>query len=274
MRLGIRIIAVITFILGILCIIFGNQLNYHVKNIKKINTSFESFSFYKEENKDRYNEYKKNNPLLKDKDIILRVNIGLDHGFYTETKKVTNFNLLMLINKYNYVDESFIPDNLVLVDKYARDGMYLVEECKNAFIKMAQDAEAVGYTIRAISTYRTLDYQEKLYNNYVKKDGIEIADTYSARPGYSEHHTGLAIDIDNKQLSYTNFESTKEFTWMMENSYKYGFILRYGRDTSITGYMYEPWHYRYVGLEASNYIHEQNITFEEYYYEFIDNKNS
>ena len=176
----------------------------------------------------------------------------------------------MLINKYHFVSETFIPNNLVPVEEYSKPNMLLNEECKNAFIKMAKDAEISGYKIRAISTYRTLEYQKNLYDNYVKKDGVENADTYSARPGYSEHHTGLAIDIDNESLSYNNFENTKEFTWMMDNAYKYGFILRYPKDTTITGYIYEPWHYRYVGINVATYIKEHNITFEEYYYEFLE----
>ena len=176
----------------------------------------------------------------------------------------------MLVNKYNYVTNDFVPNDLVDVLEYSKPGIKLNKECKDAFIKMARDAEVNGYTLRAISTYRTLEYQEKLYNNYMKQDGQEKADTYSARPGFSEHHTGLAVDLDNNILSYTNFENTKEFNWMQDNAYKYGFILRYPKDESITGYIYEPWHYRYVGLDVATYIHDKNITFEEYYYEFLD----
>ena len=103
-------------------------------------------------------------------------------------------------------------------------------------------------------------------------DGVNKADTYSARPGFSEHHTGLAIDIDNIKTSYTDFDKTKEFIWMQENAYKYGFILRYPEDkVDITGYIYEPWHYRYVGVEAAKYIYENNMTLEEYYALFLDN---
>jgi len=234
------------------------------------NNIFEFIDFYKDNNLSRYNNYKKNHPELNNKDIVLRVNIGLDNPFYTNSKEIKDFNMLMIINKYNYVSNTFTPNNLVLVDSYAKDNMYLVEECKNAFINMAYHAEIEGYHIRAISTYRTIEYQDKLFNDYVKKDGIEKAETYSARPGFSEHHTGLAIDIDNIKLSYNNFENTPEFTWMNNNAYKYGFILRYPKDTTITGYIYEPWHYRYVGIEIAKYIYEHNITYEEYYYEFID----
>ena len=263
-------------LLPILIILFIFIINISEKENKKIakkvfdENNFNIYSFYKEEYKDRYSNYKNNNLLLHNKDIVLRVNIGLDHSFYTETKEVKDFNILMLVNKYNYVSKDFIPNNLVKVSQFAKDNMYLNEECMNAFIKMASDANNEGYNIRAISTYRTLDYQEKLYNNYVKKDGIEKADTYSARPGFSEHHTGLAIDVDNIKSSYMEFENTPEFNWMLENAHKYGFILRYKKDNSITGYIYEPWHFRYVGSYVSNYIYEKDITFEEYYYEFLN----
>ena len=264
------LLIMIILIIGLI-IIIKLKPNKELKSIPiKEHVLMNSYPFYKLEYKDKYDKYQKENPTLSPKDIVLRVNIGLDHSFYTETILETNFNLLMLINKYHYVDNNFIPNNLVDLEEYSKPGMKLNEECKNAFIKMAKDAEASGFNLRAISTYRTLEYQEKLYNNYMKKDGMEKADTYSARPGYSEHHTGLAIDLDNNKLSYTNFENTKEFTWMNENAYKYGFILRYPKDSTITGYIYEPWHYRYVGQDVAKYIYEHHITFEEYYCEFLD----
>ena len=186
-----------------------------ISNIIEHN-NFENISFYKKENSNRYINYKFKNPDLKNKDIVLRVNIGLDKPFYTNTKEIKDFDMLMIVNKYNFVSKDFIPNNLVLVDSYAKENMYLQEECKNQFINMARNAEIEGFNIRAISTYRTYDYQEKLYNNYVKKDGFIKAETYSARPGYSEHHTGLAIDVDNTKTSYDNFLETEEFNWLVE----------------------------------------------------------
>ena len=194
-----------------------------------------------------------------------------EFSFYTNTKEINNFDLLMLVNKYNYVSNNFKPDNLVKVSKFAVNNMYLNKTCMEAFISLASDALKEGYNIRAISTYRTYDYQNNLYNKYAKKDGVDKADTYSARPGFSEHHTGLAIDVDNIKTNFNNFENTNEFKWMQENAYKYGFILRYPSDkVDITGYMYEPWHYRYVGREIAKIIKEKNLTFEEYYYEYLD----
>ena len=235
------------------------------------NNPFQKYSFYQENNLNRYLNYQENYPNLSLKDVILRVNMNLDHSFYTQTKEVKEFNPLMIVNKYNYVSRDFTPSNLVKVDKFAINGMLLEENCKLAFIEMASKALEDNMNLRAVSTYRTYDYQNNLYNNYVKNDGVEEADTYSARPGFSEHHTGLALDIDNIKTSYTNFLKTEEFIWMMNNAYKYGFILRYPEDkVEITGYMYEPWHYRFVGVEIATYMKEHNLTYEEYYYEFLD----
>ena len=266
MKKGMIFLIVLIIIFSILCILKDKYIEKKEIN----NNPYEIFSFYKKENLERYQNYSKNNK-LDYKNIILRVNIGLDNSFYTNTKEIKKFNKLMLVNKYNFVNKDFKVNNLVLLEEFARNNMYLEKECASAFIKMARDARSEGFNIRAISTYRTYEYQENLYNNYAKEDGINKADTYSARPGFSEHHTGLAVDIDNINTSYTNFSSTKEFLWIKENAHKYGFILRYPKDKEhITGYIYESWHYRYVGIKIATYIKENNITFEEYYYEFLD----
>lgn len=266
MKKGMFILITLIIIFSILCILKDK----HKENEEISNNPYEIFSFYKKENLDRYIKYSKNNN-FDYKNIILRVNIGLDNGFYTNTKEITKFDTLMLVNKYNFVRKDFKVDNLVKLEEFARNDMYLEKECATSFIKMARDARSEGFNIRAISTYRTYEYQENLYNNYTLKDGINKADTYSARPGFSEHHTGLAVDIDNIKSSYTNFSGTKEFIWINENAHKYGFILRYPEDKEhITGYTYEAWHYRYVGIKVATYIKENNITFEEYYYEFLD----
>ena len=143
--------------------------------------------------------------------------------------------------------------------------MKLVKVAKEAFEELSEDALKEDMNIIAMSSYRSYEYQVNLYNNYVKKDGKEAADTYSARPGFSEHQTGLAIDVYNKKEPYTNFEQTNEFKWMQDNAYKYGFILRFPKEKeNETGYQYESWHYRYVGKEIAKIIHKDNITLEEY----------
>lgn len=225
-------------------------------------------NFYKKENEKRYKKYKEENPSLTEEQIIINVNIGLDYDYYENTKESIYLNKsFILVNKYNYLEEDYVPDNLEKLDeRYSRSDMKLVSYAKDAFQELAEDAKKEDMTIIAMSTYRSYKYQKNLYNRYKKEDGIETADTYSARAGYSEHQTGLAVDVYNGKEDYTNFEKTKEFRWMQENAYKYGFILRFPKEkTKETGYQYESWHYRYVGKKIATYIHENNISFEEYY---------
>ena len=106
-----------------------------------------------------------------------------------------------------------------------------------------------------------------MYNNYLKRDGdVALVDTYSARPGHSEHQTGMAIDLLGSFGVLRDFKDTPEGAWVKENCYKYGFTLRYleGKE-AITGYLYEPWHYRYVGVELATYLMKHSLTLEEYY---------
>ena len=221
---------------------------------------------------DRYIAYKKKNPKLSNNDIVLRVNMGIDKDFYTNIKKAINLNTnYILVNKFYYLDQNYIPENLEEIDsKYSVPGKKLVNVARISFEFLAKKAYEEGYHIRAVSTYRSYSYQTNLYNNYVSQDGVEEADKYSARAGFSEHQTGLAVDVDNRETDFNNFESTKEFNWMLENAHKYGFILRYPKGKEfITGYIYEPWHFRYVGVEVATYIYQNDLTYEEYYFKFI-----
>lgn len=221
---------------------------------------------------ERYLNYKQKNPNLTDLDIVIRVNIGLDQPFYQNTRLSNRLNQTdILVNKYIYLPDNYIPDNLSTISsEFTSSNKQLVYEAKEAFEKMANAAKQENYTIRAISAYRSYEYQKNLYDNYVEKDGINKADTYSARPGFSEHQTGLVVDIDNGKVDYNNFESTMEFKWMQENAHKYGFILRYPKDKEdITGYNYESWHYRYVGSIAS-FIRNNNLTLDEYYVMYVE----
>ncbi|HIT22863.1 MAG TPA: M15 family metallopeptidase [Candidatus Faecimonas intestinavium] len=257
-----------------------NQKNQETEEKPKKQTKEEqkieklkSIPYYKKEYQKRYLEYQKENPNLSVENIVTYVNIGIDKPYYTNTKKAENLNTnLILVNKYNYLTEDYIPENLEPIDiAYARSGMQLVREAKEAFETLSEDAKKEGMNIIAMSSYRSYDYQVNLYDNYVATDGKEAADTYSARAGYSEHQTGLAVDVYNKVLPYTSFEETEEFNWMQENAYKYGFILRFPKDkVNITGYQYESWHYRYVGKEAAKYIHNHDLTLEEYYVKKVE----
>jgi len=194
--------------------------------------------------------------------------MNLDYDFYENTEPSKYLNTeKVLVNKHYYLDSNYIPENLENIDtNYSREGMKLVNYAKEAFETLSKNAKKENMNIIAMSSYRSYDYQTNLYNRYVIEDGKEAADTYSGRPGHSEHQTGLAVDVYNLKETYTNFENTKEFNWMQEHAHEYGFILRFPKDKeNETGYQYESWHYRYVGKDIAKYIHKNNITLEEYY---------
>ena len=181
-------------------------------------------------------------------------------------KKHNNYNnVSILVNKENILPLNYIPSKLKKISKkYSHNDQYLKKCAQENFEKMAKDIEKQNMKIIAVSAYRTSQYQNKLFRNYVKEKGIEYAKKCCAEAGKSEHQTGLAVDISDTSLDYDNFDRTKEFIWVKDNCYKYGFILRYPKNkTDITGYKYEPWHYRYVGCIAA-YIHLNKLTLEEY----------
>ena len=249
------------------------RINLKESKVDNFEKSCKKLSYYKKENLTRYKSYKKKNNNLSIEDIVTRVNLNLDYSFYTHTKKASNLNTdTILVNKYFYLGNDYIPDNLEdISNKYSRSGMKLVSSAKENFEEMAKAALNDKKNIIAMSSYRSYEYQVNLYDKYVTNDGVDAADTYSARPGFSEHQTGLCVDIYDGELDYTNFEKSDSYKWMQDNSYKYGFILRFPKGKEdITGYQYESWHYRYVGKEAAKYIHDNDITFDEYYVRFIE----
>ncbi|MDD3187785.1 MAG: M15 family metallopeptidase [Bacilli bacterium] len=183
-------------------------------------------------------------------------------------------NYAMLVNKENKLLESFIPNDLVNIK--SKKGKYIDNSYKNclnkrayrAFREMRSAAKKFGYNIVVDSGYRSYDYQIKVLNYWLNKDG-EDAYNFVALPGTSEHQTGLAIDIGliiNKEHVAQFDDSFHEVKWLQQNSYKYGFILRYPKDKEeITGYSYEPWHFRYVGKVLSKKLYKLEYTLEEYY---------
>ena len=157
-------------------------------------------------------------------------------------------------------------DGILVVNKtYALPADYnpgVDPEAKSAFDRMQSDAAELGLNIYISSGFRSYDYQAGLYQRYVEQSGQAEADRYSARPGHSEHQTGLAFDLN----SITNeFIETDEGKWVTENCHNYGFIIRYPADKeSVTGYMYEPWHIRYLGIETAQAVHDSGLCLEEY----------
>ena len=260
-----------------------NIVNNNLENYsKQYNYEFDNFllnlineKFFVEKNMDKYIIYYSYNKDLDAKEIVTRINSGINDAFYTNVKNTdTSKGIHMIVNKYYKLDNNYIPDDLITIphDGY---GLQIRKEVYEKFETMLEDAKKEGIYFFITSPYRSYNDQNYIYNSYAKTDGYEKADTYSARAGHSEHQTGLAVDLSpNIYMELDTFESSPAFGWMKENCYKYGFILRYPKNKEyITGYIYEPWHYRYVGVEAATIIHDNDITFEEYY-EYYENNNS
>ena len=239
----------------------------YIKDVSK----FLEYDFSKLSYIDRYIKYQDEHNIDKEL-VVIYVNIGLDKKYYEDTTETDKFSYDMLVNKYHGVSEEFVPLNLVDVPSDYGKNQKLNEETLKAFIKMSNDCKAAtNYKLLVRSGYRDFEDQEKTYNSYLKTYGKTYAENYVTHPGYSEHHTGLAIDI--KAESSDVFANSKESKWTYENAYKYGFILRYKKEfENITGIKYETWHFRYVGEEIAKYLNEHEMTYEEYYVRMLENK--
>lgn len=197
--------------------------------------------------------------------------VTIDGKSYTLALDEESAWQLMLVNPWNK-----IPDDYDVELKQLKNDQAVDVRCYPDLQDMIDDCRAEGLSPLITSSYRTIEKQRELFDNRVERIMNEghsrrtaVADTRRvvAEPGTSEHQLGLALDIvdENHQLLDSSQESTKVQQWLIENSWKYGFILRYPSDKSdITGIIYEPWHYRYVGKEAAKEIHEREICLEEY----------
>ena len=198
--------------------------------------------------------------------IIFSINKNKENH-NTNIEKVNDYKYI-LVNKKNKLNSDFKPDNLIEVKECSLGNFYLEEETANAYEKMCLDSINEGLNISITSAYRSYNEQKELYNTYLKLYGESYVDKYVAVAGHSEHQTGLAIDLESLECDI--FRNSKEYLWIKDNVHNYGFIIRYQKGKEkITGYGAEEWHIRYVGKKASNYIYENNITYEEYYDLFI-----
>ena len=215
---------------------------------------------------ERYLSYGSKQTTLTPAEVVTQVNIGLDRTFYTSVQMSKEpDSLTVLVNKYHYLSSKFVPKLVSMGSRYtAYGGASMHPEAYEWFVRMVDDAAVEGLWLHSVSAYRSYSYQNTLYTRYVSNNGKKLADTFSARAGYSEHQTGLAVDINVASTS-AHFENTPQYHWLSENAWKYGFILRYPQDKEhITGFRFEPWHYRYVGQEAAKAIRESGLTWEEY----------
>lgn len=218
-----------------------------------------------------YKEYQNNN-----NNIVYSLNKVNFPNFYKNVIVSKSFSFIdssgysyPFVNKSYYLSKDYIPNDLVFVDvpKIERINQEMLIE-KNTLDKYHSLYEALleeNLELIIFSAYRSYDYQIGIYQNAKNKN-------YVALPGHSEHQTGFAIDISKKDVGLTEqFENTYEFNYLINNAHKYGFILRYPKGKEkITGYSYEPWHFRYVGEEIATFIYNNNITLEEYIYQYVE----
>ncbi|MGH7241192.1 MAG: M15 family metallopeptidase [Candidatus Saccharimonadales bacterium] len=189
-----------------------------------------------------------------------------DKHLYSTTDPTS---IWVVVNKQHSLNpKDYVPKDLVFPNVPLRvpgnESMQLRQVTATAMEEMFAAAKKDGIELMLSSGYRSYTYQVNLYNGYVASQGQATADTQSARPGYSEHQTGLAADVEpaSKNCEVEEcFGDTPEGTWVAANAYKYGFIVRYTTgNESVTGYEPEPWHIRYVGTELSNELHRTNTT--------------
>ncbi|MBQ2807280.1 MAG: M15 family metallopeptidase [Clostridia bacterium] len=213
---------------------------------------------------------------------ISNYDYSIDMKPYSKYINTTDKQYLVLLNKTHPSGEHYAPADLVKLDNAMT--LYGKEIELRKYPAMATEAlikelHARGYTdIVVTSGYRSYSYQQSLFNTYVEQEMTAHPDwtrqqaeqqvlTYSAAPGTSEHHTGDVIDLIS--VNYVSLDETfaqnPAYEWLVANAHHFGFILRYPADkTHITGYSYEPWHYRFVGVKAATEIYEQGLTLEEY----------
>ena len=236
------------------------DMDYNKNLISIINEQY-----YISDNLERYLTYSNKNENIKD--VISIVNVGADSDWYTNTKEANvDEGIKMLVNKFHYLKEDYLPDDIVSISNwYAYDGHSIKKEVYDKYVSMWKAANEQGLRLLVNSSYRTFEDQQNEYDM--------SNDDYASRPGFSEHQTGLALDIVTDDIIGNEFENTDEFKWLQENAHLYGFILRYPKDKEyITGYNYESWHYRYVGKELATKVKESGLTYDEYYAYYCEYK--
>lgn len=233
--------------------------------------------YFLEKNLEDYKEYINKNNETDYAKVISIVNVHANHKWYQlELNTNEDLSMLMNVNKFYTLSETYIPENLKNIDltyAYDEEGKNkLIDYAYDKFLELWQAANDQGFYLMVTSSYRDYESQKEIYDYRVSTWGERKADETAARPGHSEHQTGLVIDMTSKTEPLADsFTDSKAYEWLKENAYKYGFIERYPEGkTYLTGYSPESWHWRYVGLEAAKTMHDEDITFDEYYAFYVE----
>ena len=238
------------------------------KNLSKVLK--EKYFIY--ENLDRYFEYISNNSGIEVSKAISIVNSNADTDWYSNIKETdVSKGELMLVNKFYGLKEDYEPEDLITVSgTYAYSGKKVSKIIYDHLTNMLDSAKNDGFTMLVEQGYRSYSDQADAYKVIQDSSGVSSADRQAARAGHSEYQTGLSISL-NVYKTTEGIDASEGANWLQNNSYKYGFIVRYPENTSdITGFNDEKWRLRYVGEEAAKKIFEDNITFDEYYSYYVD----
>lgn len=230
-----------------------------------LQNDYGQFAFCFPEMMHRYISYGEKFPDLRPEQVVIEVNLCLDRKAYTGVARIEQPERAeVFVNKYNALPEEYIPADLVSVGKdYAKSGVRLRRDCFDAFMEMAADAAKDGAALYIRSGYRS----------YAAQGGgrKRVDSRWYAWPGHSEHQTGLAFDlctkgVEHRYLGDYDYEKTKEYSYLMDHAHEYGFILSYPKGKErLTGFNFEPWHFRFVGKEIAAQINEKSICFAEYH---------
>lgn len=207
---------------------------------------------------------------LAHEDVNSQSHFELSNDYYTEysnTGAADSTSINMLVNKTWYLSDSYVPENLTeLSTMYAATGQQLAGVAAEALAEWGDAGREVGVTFYAASAYRSYQSQDDIYSSYVTGLGQEQADAQSARPGFSEHQTGLTVDLAASNEGDKEYKDTNAYIWTSTNCQNYGWILRYpeGKE-SITGYEFESWHYRYLGTDLAKAVTASGMTYDEYW---------
>lgn len=228
---------------------------------ERTDSAFAQAASYQADKEARYQAFQAKHAELSPSEVVLRVNIGLDQPFYEGAQCIEDVTAFpLLVNKYHYLPEGYVPPNLVEL----ATGEQLTAQTAEAFGRLQTAANQAGHGLSINTAYRSHERQKTLYETLRKQGSPEQAELRAARPGFSEHQTGNALDVRSVNESGA-FEETAAYQWLLENSWQYGFIIRYPKGKEeITGYQFEPWHITYVG-DAAGAMHAQGMeTLEEY----------
>lgn len=243
-------------------------VNEDIKGDNSLISELVKDKYYIANNLDKYIKYySKDKTIRENVEYVNTLNYltYFEDNFYAEPDI---YGVLVQVNKFYYLGESYNPKDLVELGNYGLGQLRKI--AYDAYVNMREAARKDGMSFYVTSAYRSYEKQVDLYNNYLQIDKQEDVDIYSARPGFSDHQSGYTVDILQEGSDFDTFYKTDASEWLKENAYKYGFICRYPEGKQdITGYEYEPWHYRYVGVYTATYIHNTGITYDEYYECFV-----